>query len=176
MRQTLTLPNILSYIRIALVPVFIVLFFNAPNLYYALSIYLIASLTDVADGFIARKYNLITKLGKVLDPLADKMLKLATLICFVVANAIPLWFLITMTIFDLSLIVAASILLNKNIVIKSNYVGKAGTAIISLGVLLTFFSKQLNNINLYVLYVGLFIVFCSCISYLLTYIKIKMHQ
>ena len=71
-RQIFTVPNILSFIRLIMIPAIIVLYFND---YYILSVCLIAlsGLTDVADGIIARKFKLVSDLGKVLDPLADKL-------------------------------------------------------------------------------------------------------
>ncbi len=108
MKDALNLPNILTYIRIALVPVFVTLFY-AVNIYVALAIFVVACVTDVIDGFVARKFNMITNLGKVLDPFADKLLKLSTLICFVSVNIIPLWFLIVMLSLDLFLVVSGVI-------------------------------------------------------------------
>ena len=168
MKDALNVPNVLTYIRIALVPIFVVLFFTT-NLYYALAIFVLACLTDVIDGFIARKFNMVTNLGKILDPFADKLLKLSTLICFVSVNIIPLWFLIVMLSLDLFLLVSGAIILKRGIIIKANWFGKLGTLFISLGVLLCFFYEYLKNWNLYILYFGLAIVFMACISYTVTF-------
>ena len=175
MKDALNLPNILTYIRIALVPVFVTLFY-AVNIYVALAIFVVACVTDVIDGFVARKFNMITNLGKDLDPFADKLLKLSTLICFVSVNIIPLWFLIVMLSLDLFLVVSGVIILKQGIIIKSNLFGKLGTLFISLGVLLCFFYEYLNNWNLYILYFGLFIVFVACISYTVTFFIEKKKQ
>ena len=172
MKEFFSLPNLLSDLRIALVPIFAILLLTG-HPYWALTIFVIASLTDAADGFIARKWNLVTNIGKVLDPFADKLLKITVLACFISVNLIPLWFLIAMLMLDLSLIIAASILFKREVVIKSNYIGKAGTAIISIGILLAFFAPALNNFHLIVLYCGLVVVFASAISYLLVYLKIN---
>lgn len=175
MKDALNLPNILTYIRIALVPIFVTLFYTV-NIYIALAVFVLACITDVIDGFIARKFNMITNLGKVLDPFADKLLKLSTLICFVTINVIPLWFLIVMLILDLFLIVSGVIILKQGIIIKSNIFGKLGTLFISLGVLLCFFYEHLNSWNLYVLYFGLAVVFVACISYTVTFFIEKQKQ
>lgn len=79
-----TVPNILSYIRILLVPLFAWLYLtaNTDKQFYLAAVVLLASgLTDLADGFIARKFNMITDIGKVLDPAADKLTQLTVAIC-----------------------------------------------------------------------------------------------
>lgn len=172
MKDLFSIPNILSYIRIALVPVFAVLFLTGHTT-LALVVFLVASLTDAADGFIARHFNMTTSIGKVLDPFADKLLKITVLSCFVYTNIIPLWFLIAMFVVDLTLIIFASILFKREIIIKSNIIGKAGTIIIAIGVLLAFFASQVNPAHTIVLYTGLAVVVASAISYLVTYLKIK---
>ena len=79
----MNLPNKLSIVRIILIPVFVVLFFLPFRLtgIFALSVFIIASLTDMLDGYIARKYNMITKVGNFLDTIADKMLVVCVLVC-----------------------------------------------------------------------------------------------
>ena len=80
--KSMNLPNKLTCIRMALIPVFVLLFYApfAAGRYLALAVFIAASLTDTADGYIARKYNLITDFGKFMDPLADKLLVCSALI------------------------------------------------------------------------------------------------
>ncbi len=88
-RDTVKIPNILSIIRILLIPVFVTVFLwenndhdkNAGGYIAAAAIVIISGLTDAADGFIARKFNMITDLGKVLDPVADKLTQAAVVVC-----------------------------------------------------------------------------------------------
>jgi len=77
------LPNWLSLFRLCLVPVFpLVLFSSLPGArYLAVGVYLLAALTDIIDGYVARKYNMITRLGRILDPLADKAMSATVLVC-----------------------------------------------------------------------------------------------
>ena len=89
----MSIPNVLSLIRLVLVPVFAVVFFQPwPDAHFwAAVIYLAAFLTDIADGWIARHFNQITKLGRILDPLADKLMTFTVIICITADGIIPLW-------------------------------------------------------------------------------------
>lgn len=93
----MNLPNKLTMFRVVLIPFFIV-FLLIPITPYdkwiALAIFIIASLTDLLDGKIARKYHLVTNFGKFMDPLADKLLVCSALICLIELNKIPSWMVI----------------------------------------------------------------------------------
>lgn len=89
----LNLPNALSLIRLCMVPIVPLIYFSGveyANLWTA-GVYAVASLTDALDGYIARKYNLITRLGRVLDPLADKCITFCVLICIIITQPVILW-------------------------------------------------------------------------------------
>ena len=88
------IPNILSIIRIILVFVFVAVFFVADSPVWALIIFLTAGATDVVDGYLARRFNWITNLGKILDPFADKFMQCTALVCLCIKNFVPLWFVI----------------------------------------------------------------------------------
>ena len=92
----MNLPNKLTLLRIILIPIFmVVLYWGFPGATYAaLAIFIIASLTDLLDGKIARKYNLVTDFGKFADPLADKMLVTAAMLWFVEIGQMPAWMLL----------------------------------------------------------------------------------
>ena len=94
----LNVPNTLSLLRLLLIPVFVVVLFSGvPGAYYyAAGIFLLASLTDILDGYIARKYNQITKLGRFLDPAADKLMKVTAMICLTVLGIVPVWVIIAL--------------------------------------------------------------------------------
>ncbi len=92
--------NKLTLLRIAMIPVFLlVLYFKVPYAnYWALGIFVAASLTDTLDGYIARHYNQITDFGKFMDPLADKMLVVAALLWFVEIGQMPGWALLVVIV------------------------------------------------------------------------------
>lgn len=106
--EWLSIPNLLSLARIALIPLFIFLYFYAETkreYLYAAGIVVLSGITDALDGYIARNYNQITQVGKILDPLADKLTQLAIIICLMLTWPYT-WILVAIfTIKELSLLV-----------------------------------------------------------------------
>jgi cardiolipin synthase (CMP-forming) len=164
-----TVPNLLTVIRLILVPIFIVSFLYVDQM-LALGIFVLAALTDVLDGYIARNFNLITKLGKVLDPLADKSLRLSAIIMFVITGVLPVWVLIAIFSFDAFLIITSIILYKRNYVVSSNMVGKLAGFVSILGLTLCFFHDFVAPFHLIFLYFSIALVFASIITYI---VKVK---
>ena len=120
------IPNILSVIRILLVFVFVFVLFALDEPVWAIIIFLIAGATDVVDGFLARKFNWITNLGKILDPFADKLMQCTVLICFLIKGYIPLWFVIPFFIKEgATLLIGLIVIKRRNVVVVSKWYGKA---------------------------------------------------
>ena len=93
----MNLPNKITVFRMAMIPAFVAVMLTdlVPyNNYIAGVIFIIAALSDMADGILARKYNLVTNFGKFMDPLADKLLVQAALVCFVANGLLPAWIVI----------------------------------------------------------------------------------
>ena len=148
-------PNILTYLRLLCVPAFIAVFFAVDgsknlNVYIALAVFLFASVTDVLDGFIARRFNFITDLGKMLDPLADKLLQVTTAIClcvndFVHYSSIGMLFIafpIALGLKEGFMLMWGVRLAKRNIIVHSNFFGKAAAFVNTLGLLLSFFAGE----------------------------------
>lgn len=128
----MNLPNWLSLFRLALVPAFFAVYFSEMEYanIVAVIIYGVACLTDVLDGKIARKYNKITKLGRILDPMADKAMTFSVLLCITVDRIIPIWALIIFVMKELLMLIGGMILLKKSSDMPpSNYFGKISTAV-----------------------------------------------
>ena len=126
----MNLPNKLTLLRIILIPFFMaVLYMGFPgaNL-VALAIFIIASLTDLLDGKIARKYNLVTDFGKFADPLADKMLVTAAMLWFVENGQMPAWALLIVLIREFAVSGLRMIASDKGRVIAAGWSGKVKTA------------------------------------------------
>ena len=125
------IPNILSAIRIMLVPVFIHLFYAyyESNIYLPLGVFLFAGVTDILDGYLARRNNWITNLGKLLDPLADKLMQCSVLICFATKNTVLWWLAATFIAKELFMICGAIITFKKiKVTVRSRWYGKITTA------------------------------------------------
>ncbi len=128
----MNVPNLLSLFRLALVPVFAVVFFQGgPNArYFAAGVYALAFFTDILDGWIARRFDQVTRLGRILDPLADKLMTFTVIICITVADIIPLWAVIIFFLKELAMCLGALSMLGKiDDVIPSNWLGKASTGV-----------------------------------------------
>ena len=126
----MNLPNLLSLIRLFLVPVFALVFFNEdPNAHrWAAAIYALAFFTDIADGWIARHFNQITRLGRVLDPLADKLMTFTVIICITADGIIPVWAVVIFFLKEAAMgIGALSMYHRTDDVIPSNWLGKIST-------------------------------------------------
>ena len=132
-------PNILSFMRLILCPVFVWMFFNvSPQ--SAFWVFIIASLLDVIDGFIARKFNAITNLGKILDPVADKALQLSAVICFTVEKLIPWFVVIVLGLKELTMLIGGGIISKKqNNMVYSNTFGKIASFVTSFTLCAMFF-------------------------------------
>lgn len=127
------IPNMLTLLRFALIPVFIKVFFSgSPNyITYALGIYLLAGVTDVLDGYIARKYNLITKWGQAMDPLADKLMLLTVIISFTMKGLFPIAVLIIVGLKEVMMVLGGIFLYTRKgkVVIPANRYGKMATVL-----------------------------------------------
>ena len=126
----MNLPNKLTLMRIILTPVFMaVLYWGFPGAdYAALAIFIIASLTDLLDGKIARKYHLVTDFGKFADPLADKILVTAAMLWFVEVGQMPAWALLVVLLREFAVSGLRMIASDKGRVIAAGWSGKVKTA------------------------------------------------
>ena len=126
----MNLPNKLTLLRIVLVPVFVVvLYLNFPyNNLVALAVFILASLTDLLDGKIARKYHLVTDFGKFMDPIADKLLVTAALLVFVDWHMMPAWVAIVVIAREFIVSALRLVAASNGRVIAAGWSGKVKTA------------------------------------------------
>ena len=137
----MNLPNKLTTLRIIMIPffVFFLLWQNGENYTFrmiALALFIIASLTDLLDGKIARKYNLVTNFGKFMDPLADKLLVCSALICLIELNALPAWMVIIIISREFIISGFRLIASDNGVVIAASYWGKFKTTFQMVSVVL----------------------------------------
>ena len=137
----MNLPNKLTTLRVTMIPffVFFLLWQNGENYTFrmiALALFIIASLTDLLDGKIARKYNLVTNFGKFMDPLADKLLVCSALICLIELNALPAWMVIIIISREFIISGFRLIASDNGVVIAASYWGKFKTTFQMVSVVL----------------------------------------
>jgi cardiolipin synthase (CMP-forming) len=126
--RVLTIPNLISSLRIALIPVFVALIVEPDTRRAGLVLFVIVVATDWVDGALARATGQVSDLGKVLDPVADRLAIAAGLIALVVADAFPLWAALLILVRDLAVLIAGLVLLSKRRArIEVRHLGKVAT-------------------------------------------------
>lgn len=113
-------PNILTIIRFLLIPP-IVIAITSEHFVVAVIFLVLSGITDVLDGFIARKFDLITDFGKLVDPLADKATQLAILVTLSIKGVIPFWILAIVVLKEFAMIAGASFLYGRKLVVSSKW-------------------------------------------------------
>ncbi|MEI8215554.1 MAG: CDP-diacylglycerol--glycerol-3-phosphate 3-phosphatidyltransferase [Eubacteriales bacterium] len=122
----MNLPNKLTLLRVLMIPVFIIVLLMGYS-YSAAAIFVVAAGTDALDGYIARKYNLVTNFGKIMDPLADKLLVTAALVCFVQLGEVAGWMVFVILAREFTITALRSVAASEGIVIAAGNSGKIKT-------------------------------------------------
>lgn len=131
----MTTANKITLLRIALIPVFLILAYTGAGIWPVL-VFLIASLSDTLDGYIARHYNQVTDFGKFMDPLADKILVLSAMCYFVERGQMPGWAVAVILFREFAVSGLRLIAVEKGRVIAAGWSGKVKTTVTMLGILL----------------------------------------
>lgn len=143
----MTTANKITIARVVLIPVFLVLAYTG-HMYWALAVYIIACLSDMADGYIARHYNQISNFGKFADPLADKMLVLSAMCFFVENGQMPGWVVAVVLFREFAVSGLRLIAVERSRVIAAAWSGKikTGCTMVGLGAMMLFPALNLVNI------------------------------
>ncbi len=141
----MNLPNILTLTRFFLIPGFIYVVFCYPGaasgLIAGMAIFAFAGLTDLLDGYIARKYDMVTTWGKLMDPLADKLMLITVLVSLTIKQLIPPFVVIVVIVKELLIIAGAAFLYkSQKVVVQANYFGKAASTAFFLAVVAVIFN------------------------------------
>lgn len=169
----LNLPNTLTLIRIGFVPVIFGLLFFPGKIagLFAAVCFLIASLTDFLDGFFARRRNSITSVGKILDPLADKLLVIVCLIMLIPLHNVPAWIVTIIVVREIAVTGLRGVAATKGLIIPAGSWGKKKTifqivATISLLLHYEYFQLDLHKIGIVVLIIAMVLTVWSGLVYL----------
>lgn len=168
----MNIPNILTLSRIVILPLLIVLYYldPTPTSLEALSLtmailFALGAFTDFLDGYIARKYKLVTNFGKFADPLADKLLVLAAILILMAREVIPLWTVMVILTREFIVTGMRLVAVDLGIVIAASWWGKAKTFVTMGGLILLFFFVQ--PLGLWIYYIGVALTIVSGVEYLI---------
>lgn len=178
-QKILNVPNVLTIIRMLLIPVYWLIFnFSVPaegtyNFHLsALIVFIVASITDILDGRIARRYNLITDFGKLMDPLADKLMVISVMISLALYIREQLfWIALGLILLkELCMVVGGLLMLRRKIVVYSIWIGKAAQAVIVCALISSFFSDYFVSVGIpvymFFIWTGVLLTYCAGAVYL----------
>lgn len=173
-KDILTIPNLLSLFRLVLIPVYVLIYLNARDnrdYFLAAAILAVSCLTDLIDGKIARHFNMISTLGKILDPLADKATQLTLIVCLALPHPV-LWYLVALFVVKESFqLIAGGINLRKGIMLKGALItGKVCTTILFVSLILMVLMPDLSDTTiLWIVIVDIVFMLISFADYVFTY-------
>ena len=136
-------PNTLTVLRFILIPLILYYIFTG-NYLLGFIFFTLSGITDILDGTIARKFNLISNFGKLMDPLADKLTQISVLASLVIKDIIPIWILIIVVLKEFVMIMGASFLYGKDVVVYSKWYGKLATVLFYIAIVFSLITKQYN--------------------------------
>lgn len=142
----MNLPNLLTLFRFALIPIYIAVFFSdiPRHMQWAFGVLLLAGLTDVLDGYLARRNHQVTRVGVMLDPLADKMMMIAVFLSLLIAQRISLGAALAIFIRDIGMIVGAAIFhIRGKLTVPANKLGKLTTFLFYVALFLIMFELSI---------------------------------
>ncbi len=168
----MNLPNKITIARVFMIPVFLCIYLIpgiAYGNYIAAAVFIVACLTDALDGYLARKYHLITNFGKFMDPLADKLLVSAALICFVELKLVPAWIIIIIISREFIISGFRLVASDNGVVIAASPIAKFKTSaqmIMSILLIVNFNLPVFNLLEQVFIYLSLILTVLSLIDYL----------
>ena len=170
-------PNIISIFRICLVPVFIAAYFPDDNerKLFAIAVYALAAFSDFLDGYLARKYKVSSNLGKLLDPLGDKLMTFTVLVCITIDRPILIWAVLVIGIKEILMGIGGIVLHRKAHVelLPSNLIGKSSTVVFFIVcITLMVFQNIPDEGAMATISVAIALTFIALVSYLMKFIKI----
>lgn len=169
----MNIPNILTAIRLFLVPVFGYFVYKEQYI-IGIMIFAIAALTDVLDGAIARKYNIVTQLGKIADPAADKLIQLTALVMLNIKGRIPLVLVLTVVFKDTFILLGSLLLYRKNhMITQANWYGKLTSVILFAAIGAALFNLSFAR---YLSYVAICFTMFALFMYTLKFYKLRKEK
>jgi CDP-diacylglycerol--glycerol-3-phosphate 3-phosphatidyltransferase len=177
-KKVLNLPNAITMLRIGIIPVlFLLLLSPGPTESLIIAgIFVVAALTDLLDGYIARRYQIVTTMGKFLDPIADKLVVNTAMILMIPLGRIPAWIVAVIIIRDFTVDGIRTIASSEDVIIQSSRLAKQKTlcqvvAVTALMIHYPFLGADAHLVGIVILYVALFLTLYSGLDYLMKFFK-----
>ena len=170
-----TVPNVLTMIRMALIPVYWVVMMVYKLNYWALAVFVTAACTDMLDGFLARKYHQITDFGKLMDPLADKLMTLSVMATLLIRGMISWEPLALLAGKEFIMLLGGILLYNRKIVVHSLFIGKFAQTCLCISLILSFFRDEFENLSIQphtaILWIGVGAAYTALVFYIHTVVR-----
>jgi CDP-diacylglycerol--glycerol-3-phosphate 3-phosphatidyltransferase len=177
-KHVLNLPNTITMVRIGVIPILFVLLVNPGRVVSMIIavLFILAAVTDLLDGYVARKYGIVTKLGKYLDPLADKLIVNTAMILMIPIGRIPAWIVAIIIMRDLAVDGLRSIASADDVVIHASTLGKQKTLcqVIAVSALLIhypLFGADAHAVGIVTLCIALVLTIWSGVDYFVKFLK-----
>ncbi len=172
----INVPNFLTLLRFLMIGV-MVWFFLDDHPIYAMIVFIVAVLTDFLDGYIARKFNQITNIGKLLDPLADKLLQIAAIFCMYWVGYLHLAAFILVVACEILMVYGASfLLLHRHTIVAANAFGKISAGVMYGAILATFLHDYTAPYDQYAIFAGITLIYISMAQYWYITMRNKKRQ
>ncbi len=177
-KDIFTIPNLLSLFRLLLIPVIVYVYLSLKKPFIAFILLVVSGISDILDGIIARKFDMVSDFGKFLDPLADKLTQFAVIVCLMFAFKWLIFVVALIAVREVSMLTLGSIVLKKTDTVNSaKWYGKLSTVVIyaTISILLVFpsISKELQVV-LFAL--GVCVIALSFIGYMVFYTKLLINK
>ncbi len=177
-QQMLTLPNGLTIIRVLAIPIILVFLFSSGQFFQVVTaiLFLLVSVTDTLDGYLARRRGMVTTLGKFLDPMADKLLIVTSLIALIPARGIPFWIVIIIVGREIAVTGLRGIAASQDIVISASELGKYKTFFETSAIFFLILKETYLSINFYqigscLLWIAMAMAILSAVDYFRKFLK-----
>lgn len=177
-RDVFNLPNMITILRIGVIPVlFLLLYAPGPVMSLVITVlFIAAALTDLLDGYIARRYKIVTTMGKFLDPIADKLIVNTAMILMIPIGRIPAWIVAVIIIRDFAVDGIRNIASSEGMVIQASALGKRKTlcqifAVSALMIHYPFIGADAHAVGMVILYIALILTITSGLDYFLKFYR-----
>lgn len=163
-KDVFNVPNLITYFRILCIPIFVSLMLTG-YMWSAILVFAVAAISDLFDGVIARKYNLITNIGISLDPLADKLMHVSVLISLSIIGNVAWVITVLILLKEIIMIIVTAILNKHKIFVPANIFGKISSAVISVAIILAFFHNAFKPVDTIALVIGVVLMYFALFKY-----------